>query len=281
MNRRDLPLPHKKIRCRERSTHQSGRQTAEEPSGLYLQPGHKVLWIGYLRTSVGESIRPAILRTDVSLCEPSDSQVLERLRRDGDQGLAAVFAQYRDRLERMVALRMDPRVRGRLDPADVLQEVYLDASKRLAAYVASPEAPVFVWLRGIAANTLTDLHRRHLGAQARDAKREVSIGLASGTTTAGWLAGQLVGSMTSPSQAAIREETAAQLAAAIDQMDELDREVLLLRHFELLRNHEVAMILNLSENAASNRYVRALARLRELVAAIPAVTSQTDWKAPL
>jgi len=218
---------------------------------------------------------------DVSVCEPSDSQVVERLRRDGDQALAVVFAQYRERLERMVALRMDPRLRGRLDPADVLQEVYLDASKRLAAYVASPEAPVFVWLRGIAANTLIDLHRRHLGAQARDAGREVSIGLASGTTTAGWLAGQLVGSMTSPSQVAIREETAALLAAAIDQMDELDREVLLLRHFELLRNHEVAMILNLSENAASNRYVRALERLRELIAAMPGMTSQTDWKAPL
>jgi len=218
---------------------------------------------------------------DVSVSEPSDSDVLERLRCDGDQGLAAVFGQYRDRLERMVALRMDPRLRGRLDPADVLQEVYLDASKRLAAYVASPEAPVFVWLRGIAANTLTDLHRRHLAAQARDAGREVSLGLGVGSTTSGWLAGQLAGSVTSPSQVAIREETAAQLAAAIDQMDELDREVLLLRHFELLRNHEVAMILGISENAASNRYVRALARLRELIATIPGLTSQTDWKAPL
>lgn len=218
---------------------------------------------------------------DVSVSEPSDSDELERLRCDGDQGLAAVFAQYRDRLERMVALRMDPRLRGRLDPADVLQEVFLDASKRLAAYVASPEAPVFVWLRGIAANTLTDLHRRHLAAQARDAGREVSLGLGVGSTASGWLAGQLAGSGTSPSQVAIREETAAQLAAAIDQMDELDREVLLLRHFELLRNHEVAMILGISENAASNRYVRALGRLRELIATIPGLTSQTDWKVPL
>jgi len=216
-----------------------------------------------------------------SVSEPSDSDVLQRLRCDGDQGLAAVFAQYRDRLERMVALRMDPRLRGRLDPADVLQEAYLDASKRLAAYVASPEAPVFVWLRGIAANTLTNLHRRHLAAQARDATREVSLGLGAGSTTSGWLAGQLVGSLTSPSQVAIREEMAVQLAAAIDQMDELDREVLLLRHFELLRNHEVAMILGISENAASNRYVRALGRLRDLIATIPGLTGLTDWKFPL
>jgi RNA polymerase sigma-70 factor (ECF subfamily) len=218
---------------------------------------------------------------DVSVSEPSNSDVVDRLRRDGEQSLATVFSQYRDWLERMIALRMDPRLRGRLDAADVLQEVYLDASKRLAAYVASPEAPVFIWLRGIAANTLTDLHRRHLGAQARDAGKEVSIDLGVGTTTSGWLAGQLMGSLTSPSQAAIREETAAQLAMTIDQMDELDREVLLLRHFELLRNHEVAMILGVSENAASNRYVRALTRLRELIAAIPGMTSQTDWKAPL
>ena len=246
-----------------------------------METDHKVLWIGELRVCVGELTLSAILRMDVSVCEPSNSDVVEQLRRDGDQGLAVVFAQYRDRLERMVALRMDPRLHGRLDPADVLQEVYLDASKRLAAYVAAPEAPVFVWLRGIAANTLTDLHRRHLAAQARDAGREVSIDLGGGTTTTGWLAGQLIGSMTSPSQVAIREETAARLAKAIDQMDELDREVLLLRHFELLRNHEVAMILGLSENAASNRYVRALVRLRELIAAIPGMTSQTDWKAPL
>lgn len=230
---------------------------------------------------MGEPTPSAILRMDVSVSEPSDSEVLERLRRDGDRALAAALAEYHDRLERMIEVRMDPRMRGRLDAGDVLQEVYLDAAKRLASYVASPEAPVFVWLRGIAANTLTDLHRRHLGAQARDAGREVSIGLVGGTTTSSWLARQLIGGMTSPSRVAMREETAEQLTSAIDQMDQLDREVLLLRHFELLRNHEVAMILGISENAASNRYVRALGRLRDLIATIPGLTSQTDWKAPL
>ncbi|MFZ5831829.1 MAG: sigma-70 family RNA polymerase sigma factor [Planctomycetota bacterium] len=210
----------------------------------------------------------------------SNSEFVERLRRDGDQALAAVLAEYRDQLKRMIEVRMDPRVRGRIDAVDVLQEVYLDASKRLATFVASPEAPVFVWLRGIAANTLTDLHRRHLGAQSRDAGKEVSIGLVGGTTASSWLAWQLIGSITSPSQVAVREETAEQLAAAIDQMDELDREVLVLRHFELLRNHEVAMILGVSENAASNRYVRALTRLREHLANIPGLISPADWKTP-
>jgi RNA polymerase sigma-70 factor (ECF subfamily) len=181
----------------------------------------------------------------------------------------------------MIEVRMDPRLRARLDAADVLQEVYLAASKRLAAYVAAPEAPVFIWLRGIAANTLTDLHRRHLAAQARDAGREVSIDQAGGTTTSSWLSRQLMASMTSPSQAAMREEKAAQLAAAVDQLEEIDREVLVLRHFELLCNHEVAMVLGVSENAASNRYVRALNRLRDSIAAIPGMTSQADWKAPL
>ena len=218
---------------------------------------------------------------DGSVSELSNFDVVELLRCGGDRSLAEVFARYRDRLERMVEVRMDPRLRARLDAADVLQEVYLTASKRLTAYVAAPEAPVFIWLRGIAANTLADLHRRHLAAQARDAGREISIDQAGGTTTSSWLAGQLMASLTSPSQAAIREEKAAQLAAAIDQLEELDREVLVLRHFELLRNHEVAMILGVSENAASNRYVRALNRLKDSIAAIPGMTSQTDWKAPL
>ncbi len=194
---------------------------------------------------------------------PDDA--LDRLRREGQRALADLFTQYYDRLERMVRFRMDRRLSSRVDVADVLQEAYLDAAKRIDAYLAKPEAPFFVWLRGIAANTLADVHRRHLGAELRDAARDQSLYQRGPEGSSELLAAQLAGHFTSPSQAAMRDEAAARIEAALEEMDEIDREVLALRHFEQLSNNEVAEVLGLSKTAASNRYVRALARLKEIL----------------
>lgn len=194
--------------------------------------------------------------------------LLERLRREGEPALAEVFSGHRARLERLVRFRMDPRLSARVDVADVLQEAFLDSAKRLGHYLAKPEAPLFVWLRGITLNTLMDCHRRHLGASLRDAAKDVSLfGAVSGSSEL--LAAQLVGPLTSPSRAAMRQEAAILIESALQQMDPTDREVLAMRHFEQLSNQEVADALGLSKTAASNRYVRALARLRELLQAIP------------
>jgi RNA polymerase sigma-70 factor (ECF subfamily) len=115
------------------------------------------------------------------------------------------------------------------------------------------------WLRLIAQQTLIDLHRRHLGARMRSALQERV--LAQSQSLSGFLAGKL----TTPSQAMMREERRQQLQQALDSMDEIDREVLVLRHFEELNNKEVAELLAISENAASNRYVRALGRLKGML----------------
>lgn len=208
------------------------------------------------------------------------AELIKRLRNQGEPALADLFSHYRPRLERMVRFRMDTRLCARVDVADVLQEAYLDAAKRIDSYLANPEAPFFVWLRGITANTLTDVHRRHLGAAARDAGREVSLYRRAAEATSELLAARLVGRLTSPSHALLRDELIAQVEQALQQMDETDREVLALRHFEQLSNSEVAEVLGLSKTAASNRYVRALARLREILLTIPGLREQYGESSP-
>ncbi|MHC5543054.1 sigma-70 family RNA polymerase sigma factor, partial [Singulisphaera rosea] len=135
------------------------------------------------------------------------SDLVERLR-DGDRtALAGVFAAYRDRLLKMVDLRLDPRLRPRLDPVDVVQDAFLDASKRLDAYLVDPQLPPFLWLRLIVAERMATLHRHHIGTKMRDAGREVSLyheALPQASSAA--LASMLLGRLTSPTQAVQRAE---------------------------------------------------------------------------
>lgn len=182
--------------------------------------------------------------------------------RAGDrEALAGLFGRYRGRLRAMVRIRMADRLKGRLDPSDVLQEAWLDVNRRFDGYVAKPEMPLFLWIRFLTAQKLAQLHRRHLGTRQRDAGREVRLPAGPPATSLS-IAGLLVGSFTSPSGGAARSEIAERLREALEEMDETDREVLTLRHFEELTNNETALVLGLSKAAASNRYVRALKRLR-------------------
>lgn len=198
---------------------------------------------------------------------PSESPVvLERLKVDGEQTVADAFIANRDRFWHLVTFRMDRRVVARVDPDDVLQESYVAAVARLPHYLANPSFTLFVWLRMIVSQTLVDVHRRHLGADMRSAGREVSLGgPAFPNTTSVSLANHLAAEQTSPSGAAIRDEANHQLVSAIEQMSQVDQETIALRHFEGLTNAEAAEVLGLSPTAASNRYVRAIARLREVL----------------
>jgi RNA polymerase sigma-70 factor (ECF subfamily) len=196
---------------------------------------------------------------------------LLRLAGDGDaQALASLFASHRERLGQMVRLRMDRRLRGRLDADDVLQETFLEVSRRVGAFSRAPTTSVYLWLRALTAQKLVDLMRHHLGAKMRDAGQEISLhrgALPQASSVS--LAGMLLGRLTSPSQAAIRAETRLRIQEALNGMEPIDREVLALRHFELLSNAEVAQVLGLSKAAASNRYVRALARMKEFLSHAP------------
>ena len=159
---------------------------------------------------------------------------------------------------------MDPRLRSRLDPDDILQDAFIEATQRFDDFVQNQDMPFFLWLRFISVQKLTQMHRRHLGAQVRSANREISIFVKpQPQATSAMLAAHLLGKHTSPSIAAMRAEQTIRVERALNAMSEMDREVLALRRFERLKNDEVAELLGISKTAASNRYVRALERLQK------------------
>jgi len=191
--------------------------------------------------------------------------------RGGDrQALAALFDRYRDRLRRMVELRIDARVRARLDASDVLQEAFLDVARDLDAYLADPKLPPLLWLRLHVGRRLTTLHRQHLGTKMRDAGMEISLyrdALPEASSAA--LASMLLGKHTSPTQAALRAERLLRVQEALNTLDPIDREVLALRHFEQLSRPETAEVLGISQEAGAKRYFRALKRLKDVLSAMP------------
>jgi RNA polymerase sigma-70 factor (ECF subfamily) len=206
----------------------------------------------------------------MNVMAPSSSETFRWVERavEGDQrAWSALLDAYQGRLERMVSLRIDPRLRGRVDASDVIQEAYVDAFQRLAEYRDDPDVPFYVWLRFLVVQKVTEHHRRHLGAQGRDATREVSLhrGPTSRASTDA-IAERLIGRLTSPTQAAIRAERKQRLRDALDAMDPIDREIIVLRNHEQLTNGEAALILGLDKSAASKRYFRAVVRLKEVLA---------------
>ena len=193
---------------------------------------------------------------------------LDSLIEGGEAALGAVFARHQGPLERMIAFRLDERVRGRVDPEDILQEAFIEASKRLKEYLAAPQVSFFVWLRQITYQTMLTVQRRHFG-QKRDPRLEFNgkiNGQANTDQDATCLSifSAFVGQLTTPSQALMKQEQLEQLKKILAEMDEIDREVLALRHFEHLSNSQIAESLGISVTAASNRYVRAMTRLSEV-----------------
>jgi RNA polymerase sigma-70 factor, ECF subfamily len=200
------------------------------------------------------------------------AELQQRVEQGDGQALLALFSCHRERLKHIIRLRIDDRLRRRVDPSDVLQEAFLDIARRAPDYLAAPTLPPFLWFRWIAGEKLLVLHRRHLGARMRDAGLEVSIhkgGLPHASSAS--LAAMLLGRLTSPTRAARRAEVQRKIQDALDGMDSLDREIITLRHFEELSNAEVAKVLDLSKTAASNRYIRALKRLKDSLGGVDGV----------
>lgn len=196
----------------------------------------------------------------------TSSAKLERLRAGDPQVLGELFEKYQQRLLHIIRVRMDRRLLARIDADDVLQEVYLDASSRIHHYIENHDGSFFVWLRLITNQTMANLYRRHLDTQMRDVRRDVSI--STGKTYESPtrpIAMQLIGHLTSPSKAAMRQESIEEVERVIESLKQIDREVIELRHFELLDNNEVAEILGIHEKAASIRYIRAIKRLKDAI----------------
>jgi RNA polymerase sigma-70 factor (ECF subfamily) len=193
-------------------------------------------------------------------------ELLARARSGDAEAAERLLAEHREPVRHMIGLRLDRAIARRVDASDVVQEVLLEASRRLQDYLRDPVMPFHLWLRHIARDHIIDAHRRHRQAQKRGVDREQPL------APAGWvdrssldLAAQFVDQELTPASAALRQELEHRLHDAIHQLEEDDREVILMRHFEQLSNQEVAAELNLTEAAASMRYLRAVRKLRDML----------------
>ncbi len=199
--------------------------------------------------------------------------LLEGVEQHDARAIERLWQRHREPLRRMIGLRLDHALARRVDASDVVQEVMLKANQRLPEYLRNPVMPFHLWLRQIARDHMIDQHRRHRVAAARSVDREQALGCAPGGAFADRssfdLAAQLRDAELTPAAAAIRREVQVRFHAALDRLDEADREILLLRHFEQLSNVEAARTLGLSEPAAGMRHLRALRRLRDILGETP------------
>jgi RNA polymerase sigma-70 factor (ECF subfamily) len=196
--------------------------------------------------------------------------LLTRAQAGDRDALNELFTRHRERLRRMVEMRLDWRLQARIDASDVIQDAFLDVATRLEEYLREPKLSFFLWLRLVVGEQLTNLHRHHLGVRMRDARREVSLyrdALPEASSAA--LAAQLLGKHTSPTQAAVRAERMLRMQEAINNLDPIDREVISLRHFEQLNRAETAQVLGIEAGTAAKRYIRALKRLKAVLADMP------------
>jgi RNA polymerase sigma-70 factor (ECF subfamily) len=193
-----------------------------------------------------------------------DTDDLVRLAGEGDAtAMGELFERHRARLAKMVEVRMDPRLRGRLDPSDVIQESLAAASQRIGHYAHERPLPFYPWLRQIAWEKLVHLHDRHLRAMKRSVAREQFLQPEISDESIVQLAECFVGSATSPSGVAVRKEIRERVRLALNTLSEEDREVLLLRYLEQLPSQEIAHLMGTSEAAVNMRHMRALERMRK------------------
>jgi RNA polymerase sigma-70 factor (ECF subfamily) len=199
--------------------------------------------------------------------DSSQTQVLLTAARGGDAAARnQLLERHREALRRMIALRMDPRIARRVDASDIVQDVLVEANRRLTDYLEQARMPFHLWLRHLARDRMIDAHRMHRGAARRSTDREQPLDrAATGDRSALDLAAFICDRQLTPAAAATHHELEERFQAAIELLDDADREVILMRHFEQLTNGEVAQALELSDAAAGMRYLRAMRRLRDLL----------------
>ncbi len=204
-----------------------------------------------------------------------DDHLIRRASGGDAPALAELFGRHRGRLEKMVQVRLDPRLRGRVDPADVLQEAYLDLAGQVPHYPGPEAMPPFLWLRLLTGQRLARVHREHLGAAKRAAGREAPMHGGGADADSGSMADQIAGRLTTASRALDRDERRGLVRGAIESLDPADREIIALRSLEGLTNGEAAAVLGLAKAAASNRYVRAMARLQAALEQVPGLIDRS------
>ena len=194
----------------------------------------------------------------------------------GDRtALARVFEMHRPRLRRMVAARLDERLASRVDESDVLQDVFLTADRRIHDFDPA-KTPFFVWLRSLTGQRMVELYRFHVTAGKRTTTREAPDKKNPPDTSTASLADFLASQLTSVSNAVMRAELVDQVRQALDELDDLDREVISMRHYEQMSNEEVAVELGINASTVSTRHHRALIRLKALLVKNPALAAYLE-----
>lgn len=197
--------------------------------------------------------------------EPDTEELVRRASNGDACAVHQLFDRHRARLAQMVQTRMDPRVRGRIDPSDVIQETLVAASQKIESYLVEQPLPFYPWLRQIAWEKLVHLHDRHLRAQKRSVAREQTLRADISDESVLQLAERFVGGTSSPSAAALRQELGMRVRQALNALPEADREVLLMRYLEQLSSKEIAVIMGTSESAINMRHMRCLERMRKIL----------------
>ena len=213
--------------------------------------------------------------------EASETEALLHRVAQGTVAADELWERHRPALRRMIGLRLDRTLSRRVDASDVVQDVLLKAHQRLADYLRDPSVPFHVWLRQIAHDHMIDAHRRHrqAGMRSMDRERPMAIGAAADRSSLD-LAAQLRDPALTPVALALRLELECRFHEALGLLDDDDREIILLRHFEQLSNGEAARVLGLSDAAAGMRHLRALRRLRAILAEAPSTIGRGGSAAP-
>ncbi len=170
---------------------------------------------------------------------------------------------HRQSLRQLVRMRLDQKIQRRIDVSDVVQDVLVEANRRLQNYLVDPVMPFHLWLRQIAKDRIIDAHRRHRVSARRSVDREQAVVAPRGYDQSSiQLMGLLGDDRLTPAAAALQQEMARKVEQAITKLEEKDCEIIVMRHYEHLTNQDIAQALGLTEPAASMRYLRAVRRLK-------------------
>lgn len=210
--------------------------------------------------------------------ETEKTQQLMAKAKDGDQSAVnQLLDRHRNSLGHLVRMRLDKKIQNRVGVSDVVQDVLVEANRRLSRYLESPAMPFHLWVRQIARDRIIDAHRRHRVSAKRSVDRERRMVVPRGYDQSSVHLASLLGdSKASPVEVAIQKELARKVEASIALLGEKDAEVIVMRHYEQLTNQEISQVLNVSEATASMRYLRAIRRLKELINEAQSETSSPD-----
>ncbi|MDG1808694.1 MAG: sigma-70 family RNA polymerase sigma factor [Pirellulaceae bacterium] len=191
-------------------------------------------------------------------------ELVKRLKDQDHTALAELFEINRDRLSRMVSIRMDRRLKGRIDATDVLQEAYMILSQKIGNFADYPDMSPYVWMRLTVNDRLIALHRKHIQAGKRDARKEISMSQkANPDESSAEIVDTLADTVSSVGGKVARAEVTKMIKATLECMEAKDREIILMRIFEGMSNAEAAQALDLTANGASSRFSRAMDRLQK------------------